>query len=229
MVYGIVNGISQNKFSGPRFGTSMYDERRKICIPPGKVDLNEFSNVVDGVCRYASIKNKGTVVYTKNISNYNGTISSIEFDKDGEYFVIAGTANQMKFYEFDSVIKDPENATPLRTIHNNYKTSNVCWNPFAKQLLASSDYTGCVVVWDTNVGKAVCQYREHEKRCWSVQFSNTNPQLMASGSDDAKVKLWDITNAHSVATIDAKVQVCCVHFNPTNEKELVFGGPGKQY
>jgi hypothetical protein len=29
--------------------------------------------------------------------------------------------------------------------------------------------------------------KEHEKRCWTVQFNNVDPHLMASGSDDAKV------------------------------------------
>ena len=28
--------------------------------------------------------------------------------------------------------------------------------------------------------------KEHEKRCWSVDFNTMDPKLLASGSDDAK-------------------------------------------
>uniref|UniRef100_A0A0M3IIP0 WD_REPEATS_REGION domain-containing protein n=1 Tax=Ascaris lumbricoides TaxID=6252 RepID=A0A0M3IIP0_ASCLU len=46
---------------------------------------------------------------------------------------------------------------------------------------------------------------------------------MASGSDDAKVKLWSLLSDRSVGSIDAKVNVCCVYFSPTSRHSLVFG------
>jgi len=33
------------------------------------------------------------------------------------------------------------------------------------------------------------EYEEHEKRAWSVDFSQTEPSLLVSGSDDGKVHL----------------------------------------
>ncbi|VDM15100.1 unnamed protein product [Wuchereria bancrofti] len=66
-------------------------------------------------------------------------------------------------------------------------------------------------------------FYEHEKRCWTVVFNSVDPHLMASGSDDARVKLWSVGVDRSVATIDAKVNVCCVCFSPTQRNYLVFG------
>lgn len=57
-------------------------------------------------------------------------------------------------------------------------------------MLASSDYEGAVQLWDTNVGRATRTLREHERRCWTVQFNNVDPHLIASGSDDSKVCLF---------------------------------------
>ncbi|KAE9550432.1 hypothetical protein FO519_006347 [Halicephalobus sp. NKZ332] len=187
-----------------------------------RIDLNEFSNILSGMCKYTSIKNIATMEYSRDLSA--SVVSAIEFDKDGEYFVVAGIANKMKFYDFDRVMDKPETANPIKVIDAGFKISNVCWNPYAKQILVNSDYQGNLHVWDAAVGRRVVQFKEHEKRCWSVQFNNIDHTMMASGSDDMKVKLWKITDAHSCGSIDAKVQVCCVHFNPVKEYELVFGG-----
>lgn len=39
------------------------------------------------------------------------------------------------------------------------------------------------------------EMREHERRVWSVDFSQANPKKLASGSDDGAVKLWNINQA----------------------------------
>uniref|UniRef100_A0A1I7WYH2 WD_REPEATS_REGION domain-containing protein n=1 Tax=Heterorhabditis bacteriophora TaxID=37862 RepID=A0A1I7WYH2_HETBA len=70
-------------------------------------------------------------------------------------------------------------------------------------------------------------YQEHEKRVWTVHFNNVDPHLIASGSDDAKVKLWSMNCDRSVMTIDAKVNVCCVYFSPSSRHHLVYGSAGQ--
>lgn len=76
-----------------------------------------------------------------------------------------------------------------------------------------------------------------------------DPKLLASGSDDAKgnyimmfqlqvhppfthcfsspVKLWSTNLDNSVASIEAKANVCCVKFSPTSRYHLAFGCAGK--
>ena len=66
-------------------------------------------------------------------------------------------------------------------------------------------------------------FQEHEKRCWSVDFNQVNTKLLASGSDDTKVKLWSTDIQHSVASLEAKANVCCVKFNPSSCYHLAFG------
>lgn len=47
-------------------------------------------------------------------------------------------------------------------------------------------------MWDANTGQGFSQYVEHQKRAWSVDFSQVDPMKFASGSDDCSVKLWSI-------------------------------------
>ncbi len=53
--------------------------------------------------------------------------------------------------------------------------------------------------------------------------SQADPTRLVSGSDDGTVKLWSISSEASVATIDTKVNVCCVQFSPTNSNLVAFG------
>jgi len=112
--------------------------------------------------------------------------------------------------------------------------SCISWSSFYKNTLASSDYDCCIAVWDASTAQKTRTYQaihlkesifkknnsykyeqEHEKRCWSVDFNNMDTKLLASGSDDSRVKLWSTNVAHSVSTLEAKANVCCVKFNPT--------------
>uniref|UniRef100_A0A914CF55 Uncharacterized protein n=1 Tax=Acrobeloides nanus TaxID=290746 RepID=A0A914CF55_9BILA len=187
-------------------------------------ELEEFSQVLNGMSQYGDIKRLATLNYNIETTPALSIVSSIEFDKDGEYFVIAGVTKKIKVYDYNAVIEhNSETHYPLTQLQCSSKISNVSWNPYIKNLLASSDYDGIVQLWDTNVGKPKETFREHEKRCWTVQFNNVDPHLMASGSDDAKVKLWSVNCPSSVGTIDAKVNVCCVYFSPTSRNHLVFG------
>ena len=109
---------------------------------------------------------------------------------------------------------------------------------FVKNKLASSEYDGSVTLWDTVTGKDVERFSEHEKRCWSVDFNSVDPNLLSSGSDDSKVRLWSMGCQKAIVTIAIKgtllvktwviivvplANVCCVQFNPHSSFHIAFG------
>uniref|UniRef100_A0A0R3QEG3 WD_REPEATS_REGION domain-containing protein n=1 Tax=Brugia timori TaxID=42155 RepID=A0A0R3QEG3_9BILA len=205
--------------------------------------------------------------YNKGIAKKD--FFSIEFDKDGEYFILAGVAKRIKVYEFQSVIENTDTlhypvtqlqctskirslyffsfsaffhhcslvlvAVCLRKFNNDNLFPVMCHGiPIVKTLLQAvitmEQYNFGIPHLQNQLGvirSAFCTgniaFYEHEKRCWTVVFNSVDPHLMASGSDDARVKLWSIGVDRSVATIDAKVNVCCVCFSPTQRNYLVFG------
>ena len=53
-------------------------------------------------------------------------------------------------------------------------------------------------LWDAGTCQGFSQYIEHNKRAWSVDFSQVDPTKLASGSDDCTVKLWNINEACSL-------------------------------
>ncbi|KAJ3141916.1 coatomer subunit alpha [Physocladia obscura] len=112
---------------------------------------------------------------------------------------------------------------PVLEMSGRSKISWLSWNSYIKSHLASSDYEGIVSLWDSNTGVLISEFEEHEKRTWSVDFNNVDPVLLASGSDDSKVKIWSTTQSGSVQTIDSKANICSVKWNPYSSHELAFG------
>ena len=124
------------------------------------------------------------------------------------------------------------------------------FNPYHKNQLASSDYEGCVCIWDVASSTKLVNLQEHSKRVWSVVYNPSEPTMYASGSDDCtgtlqcviivccmssslslslslSVKLWCNSRPHSIFTIDAKANVCSVRFHPVDRHYLAYGSAGR--
>uniref|UniRef100_A0A182M5P2 RING-type domain-containing protein n=1 Tax=Anopheles culicifacies TaxID=139723 RepID=A0A182M5P2_9DIPT len=191
----------------------------------GRSSLDTFRESLIKFSKYSALRPLATLNYS-NDSNYVSTIvSSIEFDKDSEYFAIAGVTKRIKIFDYYTAIRDAavDINYPINEMTCNSKISCVIWNSYFKQVLASSDYEGIVTIWDVLTRTRTKTFEEHDKRCWCVDFNEVDTRLLASGSDDARVKLWSLNVDHSVATIEARANVCCVKFNPKSSCHLAFG------
>ncbi|KAF9435725.1 RING finger and WD repeat domain-containing protein 2 [Entomortierella beljakovae] len=177
--------------------------------------------------------------------NCNSSIvSSIEFDRDDEYFATAGVTKKIKIFEYGCIEKSGyagaslreddrtelyegnELVRPSRYSANKKPITSILHYPVREMMCRSkisSDYEGIVSLWDAQTGVNTLNYDEHEKRAWSVDFSRTDPTRLASGSDDTKVKIWSTTQRASVCTIESKANICCVKFNPESSHHIAFG------
>lgn len=217
---------------------SCYNSARidQLCLGPAEAEaeecqgvdrwtgLDEFGSCLASLTRYNSIRPLATLAYTTDMFNNSSIVSSIEFDKDQEFFAIAGVTKRIKIYDYNVVLKDMVDIHyPSTEMVCSSKISCISWSSFYKGTLASSDYEGTVIVWDSATNTKSTVWQEHEKRCWSVDFNLVDTKLIASGSDDARVKLWSTNMSHSVASLEAKANVCCVKFNPSSCYHLAFG------
>ncbi|GLG99565.1 Protein will die slowly [Gryllus bimaculatus] len=191
---------------------------------PDSSGLDVFRENLVKFSRYSTLRPLATLNYSSDMFNNSTIVSSIEFDKDNEFFAIAGVTKRIKVFDYRSVIRDTIDIYyPCIEMVSSSKISCVSWNSYHKGILASSDYEGTVAVWDAVTGQCTKTFQEHEKRCWSVDFNDVDTRLIASGSDDARVKLWSLNFNHSVASLEAKANVCCVKFNPRSSCHLAFG------
>ena len=187
--------------------------------------LNDFSHKLKRFTQFSSIRSIAKLSYASDVLNQSSIVSSIDFDKDCDHFAVAGVTKKIKIYDYEAVVNNSVDGVhcPIVQMSCNSKISCVSWSHYHKSSLASSDYEGCVTLWDAFAGVKKREFREHEKRCWSIDFNTMDPRILASGSDDAKVKLWSCGVQRSVGVIEAKANVCCVQFNPHIAYNLAFG------
>ena len=195
--------------------------------------LRTFTEDIYKLTQYSRFRDRATLVHVARVPDApcndvfkaSNIVSSIEFDRDREFLATAGVTRRIKIFEFATITRNLADVHyPVREIPTNAKLSWVCWNPYIRHHLVSSDYEGIVTLWDVNRGAALMEYEEHESRAWSVDYCPSKPTYFASGSDDGRVKLWTTSQRGSVLTIDNKpANVCSVKFHPTAPEQLAFG------
>ncbi|KAH7642477.1 will die slowly-like protein [Dermatophagoides farinae] len=182
--------------------------------------MDEFRKDLNQFTLYSQIRPLAVLNYSKESSNI---VSSIEFDKDAEFFAIAGVAKKIRIFDYADVIKESLGTCyPISDIDFTSKISCLNWNSYHKAMMASSDYEGNVIIWDAFLGQKLNLFQEHEKRCWSVDFNKIDSNIVASGSDDCTVKLWSTNMELSIATLNTTANICSVKFNPKNLYYLAF-------
>ncbi|KAL0412138.1 UNVERIFIED_CONTAM: protein suppressor of phya 1 [Sesamum latifolium] len=188
--------------------------------------IDRVGTFFDGICKFARY-NKFKVCGTlrnNDILNSNNVICSLSFDREEEYIAAAGVSKKIKIFELDSLLDDSVDVHyPVLEMSNKSKFSCICWNKYIKNYLASTNYDGLVQIWDASTGQEFAQYKEHQKRAWSIDFSQVDPTKFASGGDDCSVKLWNINERNSTGTIWNQANVCCVQFSAFSSHLLAFG------
>lgn len=193
----------------------------------GEGSMNDrLGSFFDSLCKYLRFSkfevkanlNQGDLLNTSNL------VCSLSFDRDKELFATAGVNKRIKVFECDTILNDNMDINyPVIEMIGKSKFSNVCWNSHIKNQIASSDFEGVVRIWDATRSQPIMDYKEHGKRVWSVDFSQSDPTKLASGSDDCTVKLWSINQGGSVSTIRTKANVCCVQFQPDSGHLIALG------
>ena len=188
--------------------------------------LDHFTQLISDLssCNRLHVVGQVKTVASSNSNAINAIISSIEVDKEDFCFATAGVSKRINLFRFCDVCDGYEHQRqPIHSISTACKLSCLSYSKHVQNHIASSDYEGVISVWDVETGVAFAEYEEHGKRAWTVDFCRTDPRLLASGSDDGRVKIWSTNQAASVLELDMRANVCCAQYGPTNAHQLAVG------
>ena len=201
----------------------------KTCIETG---LDGFRDNLHKTVRYTKLDCLAQFQFNPHVVQSTNIVSSIDFDRDQEYFAVGGILKKIKIYDFENIV-ETTGATGLGVLEHQPcyemktpdKISALNFSWFHKQKLAASLYDGQVQVLDASTGQKINSLREHSERCWSIDFNPHNPMHLASGADDGLVKIWDLEDRSekSVGRIYLGQNVCAVQWSPGNQYQLAIG------
>ncbi len=168
-----------------------------------------------------------------SFSGDNARISQIQFDKDEHYFAVGGYLNEIQVFsnEFlhgtdydDNSLSTHPQPIPLQTLVGSSYITDLAWSNHSRGQISCTDFQGDLTLWDAISASKLLTFSEHRAQVWSVDYSHTEPGVLASASEDRTVRLWDVGQQKSTGIIPTMAEVCCVRFNPMNEYQIVFGG-----
>ncbi|WFD01412.1 hypothetical protein MOBT1_000075 [Malassezia obtusa] len=102
--------------------------------------------------------------------------------------------------------------------------TTVAWAPSAEEpTLVSGSADNTLIAWNTRTGQKMRRFRGHKGIVNSVACTCSGRPLVASGSDDGRVLLWDLDERHSVDTLDFGYPITAVAFSEDGTQLFVGG------
>ncbi|KAL7601274.1 hypothetical protein Lser_V15G22756 [Lactuca serriola] len=200
-----------------------HDKKAEIMQREGYSSNQSDYQSVSTFTRYGRLKVIAKLTNGENFHS-SGIVSSIEFNHDDKLFATAGSSRRINIFDFSTMVNEPsELRIPLVEMPTRSKLSCLSWNKHTKNHIASSDYEGIVTIWDVNTRQGVMEFKEHNKRAWSVDFSHLESSMLVSGGDDHKVKIWCTKQESSVINIKMRAHICCVKYNPGSSNHIAVG------
>nr|CAD1831043.1 unnamed protein product [Ananas comosus var. bracteatus] len=174
-------------------------------------------NVITGKC-------------TDTLSHHDGKVQAVEWNLCSPEVLLSGSFDQ-------SVVMVDIRSSEHSCIKWSVRAvvEKLAWDPYNEQSFVVSLENGMVQCFDrraassnqTSASKPTFTLHAHEKAVTSVHFNPSVPNILATGSLDRMVKLWDISNNQPscVASWNPKAgAVLSISFSEDNPFLLAVGG-----
>ena len=196
------------------------------------VTFNPQGNILASVSRDQTVRiwDVATGKCLKTLQGYTGRVWTVAFSQDGQ-FLASGTDNTVRLWNLS-------NNKCFQTFHGH--TCEVCALTFTNnEKLASSSYDQTIKIWDiTNIDahrrhktlstqhSSLSTLKGHIGFVFSVSCS-PNGLLLASGSADSTIKLWNIETGECFKTINPQIGwVFSVTWSPNSQILAASGRDG---
>jgi len=151
------------------------------------------------------------------LGNHDGEIYTVKFSPDGQSLA-SGSFDKTIF--FWNVFGECENYNVFRGHKNaildlHYATDG--------QTLYSASADKTCIIWDIKANGIKRRFREHTAIINTCHPARRGPEILATGSDDTTVKVWDSRAKRSTMTIKHAAAVTSVSFSDDASKLFTAG------
>jgi WD40 repeat protein len=85
-----------------------------------------------------------------------------------------------------------------------------CLKRVSSNLLASADSNGSIIIWDWSTGSIHHILKGHTSTLWRSSLDLFDHQTLISGSNDKKIKFWNIFNGTLMQTLDSDINIIAI-------------------
>ena len=115
-----------------------------------------------------------------------GGVLSVAFSPDGQYLATGDVNGKLCIWEF------PSGRQLLTRQEHNNRIWSVAFSPDG-EIVSTSSSNGNIKLRNVKTNQHLKTLRENNSRVWTVAFNPQNPNILSSGSQDGKVRLWDVS------------------------------------
>ena len=139
---------------------------------------------------------------TRRLRGHSGAVLCVRYTADGAYAVTSGADRSIKLW--NPARASPESGALLIKTYAGPHAKEVSAVAVAADSarLASCGGDKTAFVWDVATGAVVRRLEGHSARVNCVAFCAPSHALLATGSYDQTLKLWDLVTARRVATLE---------------------------
>ena len=222
---GFVNGVDFSP-DGQLIATASYDKRVKLWNGQGKllhtleghsapvysVSFSPDSQIIASASEDKTVKlwtREGTLLRT--LTGHTDAINRVSFSPDGKLIASASEDKTVKLWKQDGTL--------MTTLPGDRKLSSVSFSPDGKRIVAGAA-GGFMVIWSRqNISWEQFESEKvlaHTQTVYDVSF-HPHQNIIASGSVDGKVKLWDPNGLLIRTLTEGSEPVESVNFSPDGE------------
>ncbi|TPX31065.1 hypothetical protein SmJEL517_g05496 [Synchytrium microbalum] len=177
---------------------------------------DEDGTVIPGVSEQKIARTSDLMAPIMQLTGHQGEIFSCKFSPDGQH--IASGSFDRDIFLWDTY-GECKNYNVLKGHAG--AVLEVAWSKDGSHIYsASSDKTASI--WDATVGERLRRFKGHTNIINSMSICKRGLELIATGSDDSTIKIWDSRTKESVESFTDKYQVTAVAWS--DDGSLVYSG-----
>ncbi|CAE7458561.1 Nedd1, partial [Symbiodinium necroappetens] len=91
---------------------------------------------------------------------------------------------------------------------------SLCYSSLRQELLAASDSSGSLQIWDATALRHVCRFAgAHRGPARGLSFSTQNSDLLISGGRDAALVFWDVRNSRQIQEVSVEAGITSLSYH----------------